>query len=89
MTTLTFRNQNNGGYLIDWAKQGVLMLNASLTVRAHNANSHAGKGWESFTEVVLSLVAKNKTEDMASLLRFVSWFGVILPAKELIKLSQI
>lgn len=52
--------KNNGGYLIDWAKQGVLMLNASLTVRAHNANSHAGKGWESFTEVVLSLVAKNK-----------------------------
>lgn len=52
--------KNNAGCLIDWAKQGVLMLNASLTVRAHNANSHANKGWEHFTEKVLSLVAKNR-----------------------------
>lgn len=37
------------GYLENWAKQGVLMLNASLTVQAHLANSHSGKGWEQFT----------------------------------------
>ncbi|RUP50942.1 uracil-DNA glycosylase-like protein [Jimgerdemannia flammicorona] len=37
------------GYLEAWAKEGVLMLNTSLTVRAHEAASHAGKGWEKFT----------------------------------------
>ena len=37
------------GYLENWAKQGVLMLNACLTVQAHNANSHKDKGWEQFT----------------------------------------
>ena len=40
----------NNGYLVKWAKQGVLMLNTVLTVRAHQANSHRGKGWEQFTE---------------------------------------
>lgn len=42
-----------GGNLTKWAKRGVLMLNACLTVEAHKANSHAGKGWESFTEEVI------------------------------------
>lgn len=36
-------------FLENWAKQGVLLLNTSLTVRAHDAGSHAGKGWEKFT----------------------------------------
>ncbi len=40
----------NNGDLTYWAKQGVLLLNAVLTVRAHQANSHAGKGWEQFTD---------------------------------------
>lgn len=35
----------NNGYLVPWAKQGVLLLNTALTVRAHQANSHKGKGW--------------------------------------------
>lgn len=39
----------NNGYLVKWAKQGVLMLNTVLTVRAHQANSHRGIGWEQFT----------------------------------------
>ncbi|KAH0556267.1 uracil DNA glycosylase, partial [Trichoglossum hirsutum] len=39
----------NGGNLIPWAESGVLLLNTCLTVRAHEANSHAGKGWERFT----------------------------------------
>ncbi|CUM67307.1 uncharacterized protein PRCAT00005000001 [Priceomyces carsonii] len=42
-----------GGNLTKWARSGVLMLNACLTVEAHKANSHAGKGWELFTEEVI------------------------------------
>ena len=44
------------GYLMSWAKQGVLMLNAVLTVRAGAANSHKGKGWEPFTDQVIRLL---------------------------------
>ena len=44
------------GYLQKWADQGVLLLNAVLTVRAHQANSHRGKGWEVFTDRVISLL---------------------------------
>ncbi|MBA4068036.1 MAG: uracil-DNA glycosylase [Isosphaera sp.] len=44
------------GYLASWAKQGVLMLNACLTVRADSPNSHAGKGWEKFTDAALAAV---------------------------------
>ncbi|KAL2312423.1 Uracil-DNA glycosylase [Schizosaccharomyces pombe] len=47
------------GYLVPWADQGILMLNASLTVRAHQAASHSGKGWETFTSAVLQ-VALNR-----------------------------
>ena len=43
----------NNGYLVKWAKQGVLMLNTVLTVRAHMANSHHGKGWEVFTDAAI------------------------------------
>lgn len=46
----------NNGYLIKWAKQGVLMLNTVLTVRAHEANSHKGRGWEQFTDAIISAV---------------------------------
>lgn len=46
----------NNGYLEKWAKQGVLMLNTVLTVRAHQANSHQGKGWEKFTDAVIGAV---------------------------------
>lgn len=48
------------GDLTPWAKQGVLMLNACLTVRAHEANSHAKKGWEQFTERVVQIALKQK-----------------------------
>ncbi len=44
------------GYLEKWAKQGVLLLNTVLTVRAHQANSHQGKGWEQFTDAIISAV---------------------------------
>lgn len=46
----------NNGYLEKWAKQGVLLLNTVLTVRAHNANSHQGRGWERFTDAVIQAV---------------------------------
>jgi uracil-DNA glycosylase len=48
------------GYLASWAKQGVLMLNACLTVRADAPNSHAGKGWEKFTDAALRAVNAQK-----------------------------
>lgn len=43
----------NNGYLVKWAKQGVLLLNTVLTVRAHQANSHRGQGWEEFTDAAI------------------------------------
>ena len=45
------------GDLTGWAKQGVLLLNAVFTVRAHAANSHKGKGWEEFTDGVIKKVS--------------------------------
>ncbi len=46
----------NNGCLTPWAEQGVLLLNAVLTVRAHQANSHQGKGWENFTDAIIRAV---------------------------------
>jgi uracil-DNA glycosylase len=46
----------NNGYLKKWADQGVLLLNTVLTVRAHAANSHQGKGWEQFTDAIIRAV---------------------------------
>jgi len=48
------------GNLTRWAEQGVLLLNATLTVRAHQAGSHQKKGWETFTDAVIQLVARQK-----------------------------
>lgn len=46
----------NNGYLVKWARQGVLMLNTVLTVRAHQAFSHQGQGWEQFTDAIIHAV---------------------------------
>lgn len=46
----------DNGYLKKWAEQGVLLLNTVLTVRAHNANSHRGIGWEQFTDAAIKAV---------------------------------
>lgn len=46
----------NNGYLKKWAAQGVLMLNTVLTVRAHQAGSYQGKGWEQFTDAIIEVV---------------------------------
>lgn len=48
------------GELDRWAEQGVLLLNAVLTVRAHQAASHAGRGWERFTDAVVRAIAERK-----------------------------
>ena len=62
-----FRIPNNG-YLVPWTKQGVLLLNAVLTVRAHQAGSHQGKGWETFTDTVIRALSAR-----AEPLVFVLW----------------
>jgi uracil-DNA glycosylase len=46
----------NHGYLESWAKQGVLLLNAVLTVEESNANAHQGEGWEQFTDKIINIV---------------------------------
>ncbi len=48
------------GDLSSWARQGVLLLNSTLTVRAHVAASHSGMGWETFTDSVIKTVAQNR-----------------------------
>lgn len=48
------------GDLSNWAKQGVLLINATLTVRAHQAGSHQKKGWETFTDAVIKHISENK-----------------------------
>lgn len=60
----------NHGYLISWANQGVLMLNAVLTVRAHTPNSHKDKGWENFTDAII-----RKVNEKSDPVVFVLWGG--------------
>src|SRR6056297_430429 len=66
------------GNLERWADQGVLLLNATLTVRAHQAGSHQGKGWETFTDKVIC-----KLSERESPIVFMLWGGY---AKKKIKL---
>lgn len=58
------------GNLLRWANQGVLLLNATLTVRAHQAGSHQKKGWETFTDAVIKIISKNKKDVV-----FLLWGG--------------
>ncbi len=51
---------SQNGNLERWAKQGVLLLNATLTVKAHQAGSHQKQGWESFTDAVISQISEQK-----------------------------
>jgi uracil-DNA glycosylase len=59
-TDVGFRIPNNG-YLVPWAQQGILMINAVLTVRAGETNSHQGKGWENFTDAIISRVNERES----------------------------
>lgn len=67
------------GCLTAWAKQGVLLLNAVLTVRAHQPNSHKGQGWETFTDAVIKKV-NEKTDPVV----FVLWGGYAQKKEKLI-----
>ncbi|SHH61826.1 uracil-DNA glycosylase [Winogradskyella jejuensis] len=58
------------GDLMPWADQGVLLLNATLTVRAHEAGSHQNKGWELFTDAVIDAISNNKDDVI-----FLLWGG--------------
>ena len=58
------------GDLSGWAKQGVLLLNATLTVRAHDAGSHQKQGWEEFTDAVISQISEKKEQVV-----FLLWGG--------------
>lgn len=52
--------QPESGNLTKWSDQGVLLLNATLTVRAQNAGSHQGKGWEQFTDAAIQKLSRQK-----------------------------
>ena len=54
------RPSKTNGDLTEWARQGVLLLNSVLTVQAHSAASHAGKGWEDFTDSVIRAMSNRK-----------------------------
>lgn len=54
------RPSSTNGDLTHWAQQGVLLLNSTLTVRAHLAASHAGRGWEQFTDAVIATLSRRK-----------------------------
>lgn len=58
------------GSLLPWAKQGILLLNATLTVRAHTAGSHQKRGWETFTDTVIQMISKHKRDVV-----FLLWGG--------------
>ena len=73
----------NNGYLKKWADQGVLLLNTSLTVRAGQANSHKNKGWEIFTDKIISLI-NEKTDPVVFLL----WGNNAINKKKLITNKQ-
>lgn len=60
----------NSGNLERWASQGVLLLNATLTVRAHQAGSHQRKGWEQFTDMVIETLSRKRTNII-----FLLWGG--------------
>lgn len=73
----------NHGYLVSWAKQGMLMLNAVLTVRASEPNSHKDRGWERFTDAVI-----RKVNDKEQPVVFVLWGGYAKKKKKLIDATR-
>jgi uracil-DNA glycosylase len=71
------------GCLTAWATQGVLLLNTVLTVRAHEANSHRGKGWETFTDAVIAALS-NRIDPLI----FVLWGKPAQAKEKLIDVSR-
>ena len=68
------------GDLTSWVNQGVFLLNSVLTVREKEANSHKGKGWEEFTDSVITLIGKRDTPTV-----FILWGGSAISKRKLIK----
>jgi uracil-DNA glycosylase len=73
----------DSGNLESWAKQGVLLLNATLTVRAHEAGSHQKQGWETFTDAVIKMLSKEKDG-----LVFLLWGGFAKKKAKLINADK-
>lgn len=71
------------GDLTRWAEQGVLLLNATLSVRAHQANSHSKLGWQTFTDAAIMRLSKNRTNIV-----FMLWGGYARNKKYLIDTSR-
>lgn len=71
------------GNLERWAKQGILLLNATLTVRAHQAGSHQNKGWEQFTDKVIEVVNREKHDVI-----FLLWGGFAKKKAKLIDANR-
>ena len=74
---------NKTGYLKSWQEQGVLLLNNVLTVEAHKAGSHRGKGWETFTEAVIKYLNETRPH-----LVFILWGRDARNKKSLINTSK-
>lgn len=72
-----------GGNLEKWAQQGVLLINATLTVRANSAGSHQNKGWEQFTDAVIRSLS-----DKRSGLIFILWGNFAIAKKEMIDVTK-
>jgi len=73
----------NSGNLERWAQQGVFLLNATLTVRAHEAGSHQKKGWEQFTDAVIKVISNHKKDVV-----FLLWGGFAKKKTKLINVNK-
>lgn len=73
----------SSGNLESWSKQGVFLLNATLTVRAHEAGSHQKQGWESFTDAVIKTISDQKDNVV-----FLLWGGFAKKKAKLIDASK-
>ena len=80
---LGFKFENNKGDLSKWAEQGVMLLNATLTVRHNSAGSHQNKGWEIFTDKVIEVIS-NETNNTVFLL----WGSFAKQKKKLIDIEK-
>lgn len=79
----TGKPPRTSGDLTDWARQGVLLLNATLTVEAHRAGSHQGRGWEQFTDAVIRRLAESRDN-----LVFILWGAYAIRKGEFIDRSR-
>ena len=82
-TDLGYKFENNKGDLSKWAKQGVMLLNATLTVRNNSAGSHQNKGWEIFTNKVIEVISIETNNTV-----FLLWGSFAKQKKKLIDIDK-